>query len=210
VIQPGAGGIDFEIPFTTWGNVYVNGEVAAFNGGVTQNGGSVVLGDGLLNTNSYSLAGGSLDLGGAGRARLTVTGGLTISQGASFGGLGEVVGDVTNGGTVTPGLSGAPLGVLLISGNYTQNATGVLILRIEGVQNQHDTLSVARTATLDGFLQVLAPTGFNPVVGASFRILECGHTVGNFVTPYRLPPLGGQLSWSISFVDSGLTLTVKQ
>ena len=208
----GAGdAVNFDVPFTTSGIVVLGGQADTFSQGVTQNSGITSIDNGSLNTTFYRLTAGILDLGNNQQGILWVTDTLTISQGAYFTGIGEVIGSVTNGGTINLGGFGAPLGDLTITLNYTQTATGTLRMRILSPQNlQYDGFFVRGTANLAGTLQVIALAGFNPANGDKFAILSFGQAVGNFVTPYSLPALPGQLSWSVSFGSTGLTLTAKQ
>ena len=200
------------MPFLTYGTVNLFSGTLVFTRGVIQDAGSTVLAGGILDSAWYALNGGTLDLGDNGF--VLATAGLNIAQGASLWGVGIVQGDLTNSGTINLGGSGEPLGLLTISGDFTQTSTGTLILRLQKAQNQqYDRLSVSSTATLAGTLQGVAQAGFNPVNLDEFAILTVqagGSVVGNFNTPYTLPALGVGLSWSWVLGAGGLTLKVKQ
>ena len=55
-------------------------------------------------------------------------------------------------------------------GNYTQPASGVLLIQIAG-PNEYGRLAVTASAVLDGTLQVSQLDNYVPAVGASFQIL---------------------------------------
>jgi len=82
----------------------------------------------------------------------TVTGNVR-AVGGLIGGTGTIVGNVYNAATVSPG--DAP-GTLNVSGNYTQAATGALVIKFAGFGlGQHDLLQVGGSANLAGTLVLL-------------------------------------------------------
>src|SRR5439155_1685078 len=78
---------------------------------------------------------------------------------------GSLVGDVINNGTINVAGSNA-VGILTITGNYTQTATGSLLLEIAGSSAsnpvQYDQLKVSGSATLAGSISVTLLNGFVP------------------------------------------------
>jgi hypothetical protein len=99
-------------------------------------------------------------------------------------GPGTIVGNLINSGFVQPG--DGP-GVLFISGNYTQNSTGLLNIRLAS-PSIYDRLVVSGHAALDGTLRLTLLNGFKPSSG-QFTILTAGQGIsGKFGTV--ISPLG--------------------
>ena len=84
--------------------------------------------------------------------------------------------NVINAALIVPG---DPLGTLTILGNYTQTATGVLVIQIAG-SNQYGRLVIAGRATLDGTLVVSLLDNYVPAVGTTFQILTFAEYTGGF------------------------------
>ncbi len=97
-------------------------------------------------------------------------------------GTGTIQANVTNAATVEPG---DPFGTLTIEGNYTQTATGVLLIQIGG-PNQYGQLVVTGTATLGGTLDVSLLGWYVPAAGTSFQILSSAQSSGDFTTELGL------------------------
>jgi len=154
--------------FTNAGAVTVDlGASLAVSGAYTQTAGLTTL---LASTLS---AGGGVDL-----------------RGGLLEGSGTVQADVVNAGQINPGGRGS-MGLLVIGGNYTQTATGVLNIELGGLAPgvQYDQLAVTGRATLGGALNVTLLDGFRPSKGKAFQVLPfAGHT-GTFAT-VNLPDLG--------------------
>lgn len=86
-----------------------------------------------------------------------------------LGGTGIIGGNVTNSGTVSPGHSP---GTLIISGNYTQSASGTLQIEIAGrASSQHDLLAIGGSASLDGNLQLVRLANFAIPGGGKIIVL---------------------------------------
>ena len=81
------------------------------------------------------------------------------------------------------GQPGSP-GVLTIVGDYTQTASGVLVIEVGGPNagTDFDQLAVTGQATLDGTLTVNLTGGFVPSSGDSFQVLTFGSGTGVFAT----------------------------
>jgi hypothetical protein len=111
-------------------------------------------------------------------AVLGASGGVTVYSDGTLTGAGAVQADVLNGGTVAPGTSP---GVLLIQGDYTQTADGLLEVELCGgvPGDEYDVLLVTGTADLDGVLEVLLIDGFSPSYGQTFTIVGTGGGVGS-------------------------------
>jgi hypothetical protein len=94
-------------------------------------------------------------------------------------GTGVVQGRVlVTGGRVAPGAS---IGRLTIQGNYEQSPAGTLDIEVAGTTDgQVDLLRVTGTASLGGKLSVHSVGGFLGQVGQTYKVLSCGHRVGQF------------------------------
>jgi hypothetical protein len=100
-------------------------------------------------------------------------------EGGLLQGFGTVQGNLINSGTVHPG--DGP-GLLSVTGNYTQNAGGLLDIAIGGrtAGSEYSVLSVSGLASLSGMLDVSLVNGFSPVTGDLFVILTSGGLSGEF------------------------------
>ena len=91
-------------------------------------------------------------------------------QGGTLGGTGTVAGDLTNAAVVAPGVG---LGVLTVTGNYTQTAAGTLAIETGGPgAGQTDRLAVGGAVTLDGALTVGSVNGYFAAVGDTLTVLD--------------------------------------
>jgi VCBS repeat-containing protein len=137
---------------------------------------------------------------------LTSTQTLNI-QGGTLGGVGTVTANVNNaGGQVNPG--GSP-GILTITGNHTQGASGALNIEIGGltVGSQFDRLQISGAATLNGTLNISLINSFVPSEGDSFQVLTFGSRSGDFAT-YNGLDIDGRLRFAPSFTANSLVLNV--
>lgn len=111
------------------------------------------------------------------------SGPIIIPPGVVDGGTGTFGGDVENSGTLSPGLAipGAAPDTLATAGNFTQTATGNLVIKLASATS-FDQLVVQGTATLDGNVQLDTVGGFDPL-GQSFTFLTATDGVtGAFAT----------------------------
>ncbi|MCK6458133.1 MAG: hypothetical protein L6Q92_16585 [Phycisphaerae bacterium] len=115
----------------------------------------------------------------AANSTFMATGGLD-NQG-TLAGVGTIAANVTNSGVVAPGVSP---GTLTITGNYTQAASGMLVIEIGGHAPgvEFDRLDVSGTALLDGALDASLISTFVPNLGDSFTFLVAGSSSGTFIT----------------------------
>jgi ELWxxDGT repeat protein len=116
-------------------------------------------------------------------------------QGGLLQGSGSITGNVSNGGTVVPT---APPGPINITGNYTASATADFQVTIAGpvAGSQYSQLSVSAAVQLAGTLGVSLASGFTPLPGATFTILDNQGTAAVTGTFAGLPegalvPAGG-------------------
>ncbi len=113
-----------------------------------------------------------------------------LNSGFLFGN-GSISSSVTNAATIAPGLSP---GVIFIAGNYTQTASGVLNIEVQGTNvatPDFDQIIVTGTATLDGTLNVSLLNNFLPDKSEAFRIIQAASRTGDFATK-NLPQRNGQ------------------
>jgi autotransporter-associated beta strand protein len=111
---------------------------------------------------------------------LTVDGSIAslqtvVNPGGTLGGHGTIGGDLLNSGIV--GQVNSP-GTLTVTGNYTQNADGILRIGVAGdAPAQHNLLAVNGHATLGGTLQVIPVGGFSLQPGNQITILTANNGV---------------------------------
>ena len=124
----------------------------------------------------------------------TLTGNVDL-EGGSLSGSGEVDGNLYNAMAVDPG--DAP-GTLLISGNYTQTAGGVLNIELLNAV-VYDQLKVLGSAQLGGTADVTLLPGYVLDDGDVFTILMCSSVSGAF-SAWDLPVLANGY-WT-TFIDA--------
>lgn len=172
--QTAAGSIStVNVPFINTGTVELRSATLNFpKGGFTQNGGTTTLRGGSITTTPP----------------LRINGG--ILQGS-----GVISGSVINGGTVRPGglrpgtlrrLSSpeGPRGEIIVTGDYTQTADGVLNIEIgrAGPATGPDLLIVSNKAILGGTLNIMLTDGLYPAANSSFSFLIASNQSGTFAT----------------------------
>ena len=189
-----------------------NGANLTTSGGGFTNAGRVDVG-----ANSTFTVGGSNDY--------VQTGGLTVLQtttsfmavalghkvdiqGGTLQGIGTVQGDLTNSGTVHPG--GSP-GILTVTGNYVQTASGILGIDIAGplAGSGYSQLNVGGTAMLNGTLNVTLESSFSPTDGETFTILNSSGLLGSVFTTFLGQSQNG-VTFTIDYnnlVTNGVVLT---
>jgi hypothetical protein len=169
--------------FTTSGSVTVgtNSTLTA-SGGYTQQAGTTTLNSATLTSSSAVVVNGG-----------TVTGTGTISGGV-----------LNEGGTVAPG---QPIGILNITGTYTQDAGAALDIDIAGstLGTQYDQLNVSGAVTLGGAINVNLSDGYTPVSGTLFKILPFASCNGDFSSRTGFG-VGGGLVFTEQFASNNLSL----
>ncbi|MEJ7590088.1 MAG: hypothetical protein WKF77_00915 [Planctomycetaceae bacterium] len=131
---------------------------------------------------------------------------VTINGGV-FSGTGTVASATftNNSGTVSPGFSP---GILNISGNYVQGASGVLNIEVAGVNTatpDYDQLVISGSATLNGTLNVTTVSGFTPGIGQSFAMMTFASRSGDFATK-NLPTINSLATLSTQANTTNYTL----
>jgi hypothetical protein len=135
-------------------------------------------------------------------------------QGGRLTGEGTITGDLQNAGTIELGpLDPArfPAGTLNIGGNYTQTASGVLVVKVgqQGPDLRSDFLNVAGTATLDGTLNISLIFNYRPQAGDTFVPLSFGDRSGNFAT-VNGQRINDHLAFDLAFDDHNLFLQANE
>jgi hypothetical protein len=156
--------------------------------------------------------------GGAGETTLEIpasgmlnaTEGVYLAANGKLAGKGTLVGEVINAGSTSPGAS---TGVLAISGDYVQEASGRLTIELGGVDNSNPTLSqfdqllVFGHADLGGTLEVSLVNDYVPAIGALFPILKATDGLTSFDV-INLPALPSDRIWATTTSFDTFALSV--
>ncbi len=133
----------------------------------------------LTVTYAYDQSGGTTYVNAGATLDLTDTSfgadfsGLLVNNGTvSLGGGGSLGGSIVNNGDLSLGAGSS----LIITGDYTQSASGELDMEL------NETLAIYGTATLDGTLNVMLPSGYMPPSGDAFELMDYGNRNGAFAT----------------------------
>src|SRR4029079_1270166 len=177
------------------GALNISATSTSFLSGLSANNYTFPSGTNSLGAGTYNLGGTTSVAQNASTGTATVvslasgatinTSGGTVNVGAAgtLSGTGTIQGNVDNvAGTVSPGASP---GMLTITGNYTQGASGVLNMEIGGLGagKDYDQLRVGGGTTLAGTLNTALINGFVPVSGQSFTLIQStGPISGTFTT----------------------------
>ncbi len=180
-------GANFTSPqsFSNAGTLTINSGVTFAVGGTgvyTQSGGRTNLDAGTLGT-----AGNQIDI-----------------QSGTLSGAGTVKGSLTNAGEVDLGSSP---GTLTVLGDFTQTATGVLSLRVDGAAagSQFDEIDVSGPAELGGTLDVTLAPGFGPNLGEIFAVINFATSNGTFAS-FNSPSIGGTPAFTTTTTQSAFEL----
>ena len=166
------------------------------------------------------LKGTTFTVGGAGNftqtggttttdGKLTTAGAINIQGGTLFGNAGTLTGSLNlTGGTVAPGDGLKKAGDLNISGSYTQSSGGILNIDLGGTiaNTKYDVLNIAGAATLGATLNVDLISGFIPVAGDAFTVMNYTSETGTFATT-NFPAVSGD-HWTIAYNPTNVVLTL--
>ena len=170
----------------------------------------------ILDANNSGFAGtttvaaGTLEVGDASHTSATLGGNVLVSGAGTLLGHGTIGGSVANTGNVQPG---GTIGVLSVTGNYTQSSAGMLTIEITpaaaaGAGAGYSQLSVGGTASLAGTLGVIADTG-NYTVGSRYTVLTAaGGRSGTFATVANNPLSFGYITPAVSYDPTDVYVTL--
>jgi hypothetical protein len=130
----------------------------------------------------------------------TFKGGGTLGVGNTF----------TNSSAATVAPYNAAMGKMVIIGSYTTvNSALDIILGGTTAGTTHDQLSITGAANIsNGTLNVGFASGYAPVGGESYTILDAAVLSGTFAT-LNLPPLPNGLTWATDYDSSAGTVTLR-
>ena len=184
--------------------------VISGGGTVAQNGSGTI----ILDSASGAFAGstavnaGILEVGDASHTGAALGGNVTVNAGGTLMGHGTIGGSVSNGGNVQPG---GTVGILTVTGNYTQSSAGTLTIEITPAATAgtgYSQLSVGGTASLAGGLAIIDDAG-SYVVGTRYTILTAaGGRSGTFATVSYNPALAAYITPAISYDPNDVSLTL--
>ncbi len=160
---------------------------------------------GTLNfTSTYTQTAGSTVLKG-GALSIFAPNAIDI-EGGTLSGSGTITGNVINNATLKPGASP---GMINLTGNYVQGASGVLNMEIAGAApgTGYSQMNISGSATLDGTLNITL--GFTPSNGESFVLLTYASETGNFATINGLNQGGVTFQPNLNPRDFTLVATVS-
>jgi len=165
------------------------------NGAVQANAAALIFaGNFTQKTGSTSLGGGAMTV--ASPAAFT---------GGSLSGQGYVTGAVLNASAIVAPGTTAVVGKINLtgsSGNYTQNASGTLRVKIGGTPvSQYDQLLASEVVTLGGTLRVSEINGFSPSQGDTFTIIRGASITGQFSTVTS--------GWKVTYKPASVVLTFQ-
>jgi T5SS/PEP-CTERM-associated repeat protein len=184
-------------------------------GGTSSTGTVNIDGAGSTWTSSGNVYVGGSESGPGGTGLLRVTNGGVVSTSnviiwntGTLGGTGTIQGNVTNnGGIVSPGDSS---GTLRVTADYTQQASGTLLIDIAGHSSgQFSVLNVLGNASLNGTLDPVLLNGFIPMIGQSFVFLDYASLAGAFSGIENQVFDNGMEKWSVAYQSTDAILTAE-
>jgi len=153
-------------------------------------------------TGTTSFTGGTKVEAGTLNVQGTLISNTVVQTLGTLTGTGTIVGNLTNFGAVLPGMpigavpSSVTPGTLSVKGNYTQNASGALIIQLNGTgAGQYSQLSIGGRAQLDGRL-VLQKDGGGTIklkMGQKLTFLTAGGGVSGTFSDVVNPFAGGTI-----------------
>src|SRR5438270_5354962 len=126
-------------------------------------------------------------------------------DGGTLRGVGTVESDLTNAGEVAPGQSP---GILAVTGDYTQFASGTLAMEVAGRDpgSEYDRLDVGGTATLAGTLSLATLGGFGAEPDDEFEAIRHSDVPGELDRVDGLQPDAGHYYWPPEYDTSATVL----
>ncbi|MBS3029307.1 MAG: SBBP repeat-containing protein [Dolichospermum sp. DET50] len=169
--------------FNNTGTVQVNKGRLRFTGGYTQTAGTT------------NISGGSLAFENSP---------LNL-QGGTLNGTGTITGSVSNsGGQINPGNN---LGILNITGDYSQTAAGTLNLEL-GSATSFDKFNITGAADLGGILKLNLTSGYTPTIGTKFAVLTYSSATTKTFNTIQGIDISSSLAFAPTSTGNNLTLEV--
>ena len=144
--------------------------------------------------------------GAAGTLHVSGFGNANFSGGAVYGNGGTIQGNVISNAAFNMGDMPNTVGLMAITGNYTQGANGSLTFDIASL-TQFDQLNVSGRASLNGLMTVDLLHGYVPQIGNMFDIMNFAGESGTFSTVSGLP-INNQEHFVLEYNATNLTLDV--
>jgi hypothetical protein len=118
---------------------------------------------------------------------------IELSTGANFQAIGTVEADLTNSaGTLRPGFNNQT-GTLDIEGDFEGSGSGSLRIVVSSIL-QHDVVNIDGDAALGGNLHITPLSGFTPLYGTSFDIMNVTGTITGAFGPVTWD---GPFAWRV-------------
>ena len=131
---------------------------------------------------------------------------ILFSGGAVYGNEGTLQGNVISNAAFNMGDMPMTVGMMAITGNYSQGANGSIAFDIASVTS-FDQLNVTGHASLNGTLYVDLLNGYVPQIGNMFDIMNFGSRSGTFSMTVGLP-INNQEHFVLEYNSTNLTLDV--
>jgi hypothetical protein len=160
-------------------------QLTTFSGATVEAGGVIALDDAVLDAQYVDVRPGGT-LAGSGEIRT---------------GSGVIAGQVENYGTVLPG--GTGVGLMEIDGRFSNAGAGKVVFDLTATG--HDEMIVDGTVALDGTLQILLGSGYQPLVGTEFTLIAGTQGIGGEFDQLLLP---GGYEWDVDYNEFDLTISV--
>ncbi len=171
--------------------------------GLFNNTGTVQVNKGRLRfTDGYTQTAGTTNISGG---SLTFENSPLNLQGGTLNGTGTITGSVSNsGGQINPGNN---LGILNITGDYSQTAAGTLNLEL-GSATSFDKFNITGAADLGGTLKLNLTSGFTPTIGTKFAVLTYGSATTKTFNTIQGIDISSSLAFAPTSTGNNLTLEV--
>jgi hypothetical protein len=171
------------------------------------NSGTVLISQGgmLFSPLTYSQTGGQTTVDG--RLHVAGNGIVNFAGGAVYGNGGTIQGNVISNAMFNMGDMPNTVGMMAITGKYTQGANGSLAFDIASLTS-FDQLNVSGHAQLNGLMRVDLLNGYIPQLGDAFEIMTYGSESGTFSMVVGLP-INGQEHFVLEYNSTDLTLDVQ-